>query len=164
MLKIVKFGSPVLRKKCRQVREITPEIRDLIQEMLKTLRVAQGVGLAAPQVSRDLRIIVVDIDQNPISLVNPEILKKSRELVAGEEGCLSLPGLILKIKRPRWAVVEGCRPSDGQKIKIKAEGLLARVLQHEIEHLDGILILDRISFWQRWQAIKKLKRALKRQQ
>ena len=157
--------SPFVRKGCpkedsaraKASAYLAPEIKQLAEDMLETMHQAGGVGLAGPQIGKNWRIIVADINQEPMALVNPEILEKSKELVAGEEGCLSLPGLIFKIKRPRWVVVEGCRPDDGQKIKIKAEGLLACVLQHEIDHLDGILILDHIPFWQRWLAIKKIK-------
>lgn len=152
ILLIKKYPDPVLRKKCQEVKELTEEIKKLGLDILETMIVNQGVGLAAPQVSQLKRIIVVH--SKPQVFINPKITKKSRETVTGEEGCLSFPGLFLKIKRAKEVEIEALN-ENGEKISLKAEGLSARVFQHEIDHLDGILFIDRLSFWQ------KLKHKLK---
>jgi len=151
ILEIKKFNNPVLRKKCQEVKEISEDIKKLINDMTETMKKKQGIGLAAPQVGVLKRIIVVRAgleNQRILDLINPKILKKSSKKETGEEGCLSFPGIFLKIKRAKEVEVEGLN-RNGEEIKIKASGLLARVFQHEIDHLDGILFFDRLNFWQR---------------
>ena len=145
---IVKYPDPVLRKKCEEVKEITEEIKNLSWDIVETLEKNEGVGLAAPQVSELKRIIVVRTEKGPQVFINPKIIKKSRETIIDEEGCLSFPGLWLRIKRAKRVEIEALN-ENGEKISLKAEGLPARVLQHEIDHLDGILFIDRLSFWQK---------------
>jgi peptide deformylase len=156
------MGDPVLREPAAPVAELTEEVRRLIDDMFDTMYAEEGVGLAAPQVGVSQRVIVVDPhepDVTPFALVNPEIVAESEETERGEEGCLSIPGLKELVDRA-WAVrVEGL-DRDGQRIVIEAEGLIARILQHEVDHLDGILFVDRVSplkrklLLSRWQKIR----------
>lgn len=166
LLEIKKYPDPILKKKCQEVKEITKEIQNLGWDMIETMVGALGIGLAAPQIGELKRIIAVHLIQErspeekiakrPQILINPKIIKKSRETIIDEEGCLSFPELWLKIKRAKTVTVEAL-DLKGQKIQIEAEGLPARVLQHEIDHLDGILFIDRLSFWQRFKIRNKLK-------
>jgi len=158
ILEIKKFNEPVLRKKCEKVKKVDEEIKKLIVDMVQTMKEEQGIGLAAPQVGVSKRVIVVQTDlegRRILALVNPKIIKKSQEKEKDEEGCLSFPGIFLEIKRAKEVEVEGL-DIKREKIKLKAKGLLARVFQHEIDHLDGVLFIDRISFWQRLKIRKKL--------
>lgn len=152
---IVKYPNSILRKKCEEVKEITEDIKKLGQEMMTIIMTEnQGLGLAAPQIGELKRIIVVQTEKGPEVFINPEIIKKSKKTEIREEGCLSFPGLFLKIKRAKEAEIEAL-DLQGEKIKIKAEDLPARVFQHEIDHLDGILFIDRISFFQKlWRLLK----------
>ena len=152
--KIIKYPDSVLRNKSEPVSEITEEIKKLGQDMVETMVAAQGIGLSAPQVGELKRVIVVQTEKGPKVFINPQIIKKSKEMDLGEEGCLSFPKLFLKIKRPKEVEIKAM---DGDGRKIKAEGLLARILQHEIDHLDGILFIDRISLWQKFK-LKLLKK------
>jgi peptide deformylase len=130
------------------VDEINGNIQKLIDDMIETMYKANGVGLSAPQVGVSKRIIVVDTspreeNQSLIVLVNPEIVNSDGEIIS-EEGCLSIPGFITRLQRKQKVFVKGL-DKNGKEIEIEAEGLLARALQHEIDHLDGILLIDRIS-------------------
>lgn len=156
------MGDPVLRQKADAVPAIDEETRRLIKDMFDTMYEADGVGLAAPQVGATQRVIVVDPheqDVKPMGLVNPVILDFSDDVERGEEGCLSIPGLKDIVERPAAIVVEAL-DADGNPVRIEAEGLLARVLQHEVDHLDGILFIDRVSplkrkmLLNRWQKVK----------
>lgn len=151
---IVKYPNPILRKRSEEIREITEEIKKLAQDMKEVMLVNQGRGLAAPQVGLLKRIIVVQSIQGPQVFFNPKIIKKSRETIIEEEGCLSFPGLFLKIKRAKEVVISSLNEK-GEKISLKTEGLSARIFQHEIDHLDGILIIDRLTFFQKlWGLLK----------
>jgi len=148
ILEIKKFNEPVLRKKCKKVGRVDKKIKKLAIDMVQTMKKGQGIGLAAPQVGVSKRVIVVQTDlggQRILALVNPKIIKKSLETEVDEEGCLSFPGIFLEIKRAKEVEVEGL-DIKGEKIKLEAKGLLARVFQHEIDHLDGILFFNRLSF------------------
>ncbi len=144
---VVKYPDSTLRKKANEVGEITDEIRKLAQDMKETMFVNQGVGLAAPQVGVLKRIIAIQA-KIPSVFIDPKIIKKGRETISEQEGCLSFPGLFLKIKRAKEVEIEALDES-GEKISLKARGLLAHVFQHEIDHLDGVLFINRLSFWQR---------------
>ncbi len=143
-------GGEVLRKPARRVREFGPELHQLLDDMVETMREAHGVGLAAPQVGVPLRVAVIEYpedDEDPDSplrlyeLVNPEIVKaKGSEI--GQEGCLSLPGLAADVDRATYVLVEA-QDRHGKRLRMKAYGWLARVFQHEIDHLHGILMTDR---------------------
>ena len=148
ILEIIKYPNPILRKKCEEIREVTEEIKKLSREMIEVMVKGQGVGLAASQVGELKRVIIVQLEKGPEVFINPKIIKKSKETEIGEEGCLSFPGLFLKIKRKKEIEIEALNEK-GEKIHLKTEGLPARIFQHEIDHLDGILIIDKINFWQR---------------
>ncbi len=142
IMEIVEDGAPVLRQKAQPVTQVTKKVRKLIKDMMETMHAAEGVGLAAPQVGISQRIVVVDVGDGPIALVNPEI----QETVGTEidvEGCLSVPGVFGYVERAQQVTVTGLDEA-GQATKIKASDLFARALQHEIDHLDGILFLDKV--------------------
>lgn len=147
---IVTLPQPVLRQKARKVSDFGTELQQLIDDMIETMREAPGVGLAAPQVGVPKRVIVVEFgdeenEEAPLSLyvvVNPEIVRYSSELVEGVEGCLSIPHLVGAVDRPEEVTVKGLN-RHGKPVKIKAKGWLARIFQHEVDHLDGILFVDR---------------------
>lgn len=148
ILNIIKYPDPILKKKSEPVREITQEIQRLIDEMAETMYAAPGVGLAAPQVGRSIRVIVIDVNSKEeqkrdlISLINPEIIERSGD-IAWEEGCLSIPDYSADVKRAERVIVSGL-DRDGKKRVIVGEELLSIVLQHEIDHLDGMLFIDRL--------------------
>lgn len=149
MLTITFYPDPVLRLTAKKINAVTPEIRQLAADMLQTMYDANGIGLAAPQVSMSIRLVVIHIPgaegtKKPIYLVNPVITAKSKEQCVIEEGCLSLPGISAKIKRPEFVDVSAT-DLDGTPFTIEAEGMLARCLQHEMDHLDGILFTDKAS-------------------
>lgn len=147
MLEIKKYGEPILRKKTRIVENVDDEIRKLIDFMIQAMYQNQGIGLAANQIGLDLQIAVVDVGNGLKTLVNPKPIKSEGEQI-DEEGCLSMPGVFFKIKRPKFIEVE-ILDRFGNLIKIKAQDLEARAICHEIDHLSGKLIIDRASFWQR---------------
>ncbi len=148
ILNIIKYPDPILKKKSEPVREITQEIQRLIDEMAETMYAAPGVGLAAPQVGRSIRVIVIDVNSKEeqkrdlISIINPEIIERSGD-IAWEEGCLSIPDYSADVKRAERVVVRGL-DRDGKEKVIVGEELLSIVLQHEIDHLDGMLFIDRL--------------------
>lgn len=135
-------GDPILRKKCKVVKEIDERTKVLIGDMLETMYNAQGVGLAAPQVGILKRIVVIDVGNGPIVLVNPEIVETSGE-VKGAEGCLSIPGKEGEVIRPKYAKAKAL-DADGNEIVVEGEELLARAICHELDHLDGILYIDKV--------------------
>jgi peptide deformylase len=154
-LDIKKYPESILRKKCQEIKEITPEIKELILNMAETMLKNQGIGLAAPQVEVLKKLIVVGTEKGPLAFINPKVIKKSKETEIGEEGCLSFPGIWLKIKRAKGVEIESLNEM-GEKICFKTEGLPARIFQHEIDHLDGILFIDRLNLWQKLKFKLKL--------
>jgi len=150
VLEIVTLPNPILRRKTRKVADFGPELQTLIDDMVETMREAPGVGLAAPQVNVSQQLIVVefgdeedeDVPPKLYILTNPEIAKLSKETALGAEGCLSIPGIIGEVERAEAAVVKGFNRR-GQPVKIKAKGWLARIFQHEIDHLNGVLFIDK---------------------
>ncbi len=148
------YGDPILRRKSREVKEINGDIRKLIDNMAKLMYKNKGIGLAAPQVGMLKRVIIADVGEGLVSLVNPRILWRQGKNTMSE-GCLSIPGINLEVKRSKEVIVEGLT-KEGEKVQLGAVGILARVLQHEINHLDGILIIDRVPK----KKIKPLKREL----
>ncbi|MFA0754951.1 MAG: hypothetical protein YPKNTGVA_000445 [Candidatus Fervidibacter sp.] len=146
--KVIVLGNPILRQKAKPVRQITKAERQLIDDLLETMDAHEGVGLAAPQVGILQRIFVARWEGETFVLVNPEIEWRSKETVAGMEGCLSIPGVQGKVVRHEKIRVRALN-ADGKPIVLQPEGWLARIFQHEIDHLDGILILDRTDelFW-----------------
>jgi len=154
------LGDPVLRRTAQPVAEVTDETRSLITDLFDTMYAEDGVGLAAPQVGVMQRVIVVDPRQEdvaPFALVNPVVLERSSEVERAEEGCLSIPGLQEVVERPARITITGL-DADGAEVSLHAEGLLARVLQHEVDHLDGVLFIDRVSPLKRKLLIDKWKK------
>lgn len=141
VFKIVEIGDPVLREKAQPVTKITPALLRLLDDMTETMYAYHGVGLAAPQVGISKRVIVVDAGKGLYQLLNPEIIAASGS-VTDREGCLSIPGVWGEVTRAAAVTVRGLNRS-GETVEIKAEGFFARALQHEIDHLDGILFIDR---------------------
>lgn len=142
VLDIVTVGDPVLEKRAEEVTKITKRTVKLINDMIETMYEANGVGLAAPQVGVSERIIVLDVGEGPMALVNPEIAEADGSEI-DVEACLSIPERWVYVKRAQTITVEA-RNEKGKPVRIEAEGMLARALQHEIDHLDGVLILDRM--------------------
>ena len=146
---IVSIPNPVLRRKARKVTDFGPQLQTLIDDMVETMRAAPGVGLAAPQVAEPLQVIVVeygddDDEDAPLKLftvVNPQLTRASREMVEGTEGCLSVPGIVGEVERHAAVTVKG-QNRRGQPVTIKAKDWLARIFQHEIDHLEGVLFTD----------------------
>ena len=139
---IREFGDEVLNKECKEVTKMTLRTKVLINDMLDTMYEAMGVGLAAPQVGILKRIVVIDIGEGPIVLINPVILETSGEQT-GEEGCLSLPGKAGIVTRPNYAKVKALN-ENMEEIVVEGEELLARAIQHEVDHLDGTLYVSKV--------------------
>jgi peptide deformylase len=158
VLKVRKYGDPTLRRSAAPVGEVTPEIRAIISDMIETMYDEVGIGLAAPQVGISLRLIVIaDEDGRDVqALLNPAIVERGGE-VTGEEGCLSIPGVFAPVARAAWVKVEA-RSVAGRPLTIDARGLRARVLQHEIDHLDGVLFIDRVDPVMRDRIKRKIKK------
>ncbi len=154
--KIVTLPHPVLRRKARPVKDFGPRLQDLIEDMVETMREAPGVGLAAPQIDVPLRLIVIEFgdeedEEVPPQLyivANPQITRLSKETDLGVEGCLSIPNILGEVERSLEATVTG-QNRRGQRVKYKLSGWLARIFQHEVDHLNGVLFVDRATrVWQ----------------
>jgi peptide deformylase len=158
VLKVRKYGDPVLRRAAEPVGEVTPEIRLIIADMTETMYDEVGIGLAAPQVGIPKRLIVIADEEGRgvQALLNPAIVDRGGEMT-GEEGCLSIPGVFAPVTRAAWVKVEA-RAVDGKPLTINARGLRARVLQHEIDHLDGVLFIDRVDPMVRDRIKRKIKK------
>jgi len=157
------YGDPVLRKRAEPVASVGPEVRDLISDLFDTMYRERGIGLAAPQVGISLRIFVVDVEGDEgervkLALVNPRLARSSGSVV-GEEGCLSIPGIHADVRRHAEVTFEA-QDESGAPITVHAAGLLARALQHELDHLDGVLFIDRVSAIRRKLLESKLARML----
>ncbi len=160
LLPILEVPDPRLKQTAEPVAEVDDGLRDLMADMLATMYKAPGIGLAAPQVGVPRRVVVVDVTPEegpkaPIYLVNPEIVWRSSAAETAEEGCLSLPGQFGDVHRPT-AVKVAYRDEQGQAREIEADGLMARCLQHEIDHLDGVLFTDHLSVLKRNMILRKL--------
>ncbi len=141
--KIITTENPILRRKAKKIHRFEPSLKKLVDDMFETMHEAGGVGLAAPQIAQSIRLFVAEFEDRKVAMINPEIVKAEGE-VLGTEGCLSIPGYAGdNIRRAERVVVKG-QDVRGKAIKVNAEGWFARVLQHEIDHLDGILFLDRL--------------------
>lgn len=161
------LGSDVLRTPGDEVESFDDDLRSLVDDMFRTMYHAEGVGLAAPQIGLSLRLFVIDVPDEQVedgeeglraAIVNPEIVAVSEETEKAPEGCLSIPGLEGVVDRPVSVVVEAVDP-DGEPIRLEASGLTARALQHEIDHLDGVLFIDRVSPLKRKMLLKKWKKS-----
>ncbi len=154
------LGDPVLRKPSEVVEELDDGVRTLVNDLFETMYHAEGIGLAAPQVGVLERVLVVDlgaVDEGgvgAVALVNPRVVESSRQKAKASEGCLSIPDMEEIVERPDTVTVEGLQP-DGEHVTMEVSGLLSRALQHEIDHLDGILFFDRVSPLKRRMFLKK---------
>jgi len=159
VLTVRTYGDPILRRRAEPVSEVTPEIRAILRDMIDTMYREVGVGLAAPQVGISLRLMVVDDEKGrgPRALVNPEIVDQGGRVVA-EEGCLSIPGIFAPVARAEWVRLEA-QDEEGQPVTVETKGLYARVIQHEMDHLDGVLFVDRLDPVRR----DRIKRAIKKE-
>ena len=164
---ILKLPDPVLKKVSKPVEKITPETLQLLDDMLDTMYAAPGIGLAAVQIGVLKRLVVVDTvrdegPRNPLFFVNPEIVWASEELNEHEEGCLSIPEVFDKVKRPAQVRIRYL-DRDGAEQEMECDGLLATCIQHEIDHLNGVLFIDRIGRLKRDRVVKKFAKAAKRE-
>ena len=168
---IIIFGASVLREKTKEIKTVTPEIKDLAARMLAKLREVEGLGLAAPQIGESLALCVVDVPEElqgagfvelnapvkmPLVMLNPTISETEGSL-RRQEGCLSFPGLFMDVTRPRACTVEYMAP-DGQHYRARVYGLLARAVMHEVDHLNGVLFIDKFSTAQKMLSAGKLRR------
>lgn len=149
------FGDPVLRQPAREVTELNGELARLVDTMIETMNEAHGVGLAAPQVGVQKRLYTYDVGEGPAVLINPEIVD-TRDDWTFEEGCLSVPGLQFDIVRPKVVTVRGV-DLDGNEIVIEGDELMGRLIQHEVDHLDGVLLLERLDPQRRREALRELR-------
>lgn len=161
-LKVYEYPHPILKQKAVPVEKVDDELRRLLDDMLETMYEAVGVGLAAPQVGISKRIVVIDAaredeEPQPMFLINPEIIWRSEEKEVCEEGCLSVPEMRAEVERPASVKVKYLN-REGAVCEILAEDFLAVVVQHELDHLDGILYIDRISRLKRQMLVKKLEK------
>lgn len=163
ILPIELLGSPALRQEAQDVTVFDDGLRTLVRDMFATMYHAEGVGLAGPQVGLGKRVLVVDArdedepEAGRLALVNPRIVEASKATERGTEGCLSIPGVDDLVERSVEVVVEAVDP-EGNPLRIEAQGFMARVLQHEIDHLDGILFIDRLSPLKRQLLLKRYRR------
>ena len=158
--KILTEPDPILRKKCEPLEKVDAETKKLMDDMLETMYAAPGIGLAAVQVGILKRLVVIDISKEeekkkPIFLINPQIIHQSKKTSVYEEGCLSLPGQFAEIERPAECTIKYI-DYDGKEKELKSDGLLATCIQHEIDHLNGILFIDYLSKLKKDMIIKKL--------
>jgi len=159
------LGSPVLRQQSPAVATVDDAVRQLVDDLFETMRAAKGVGLAANQIGVARRVAVVDVgeeDPPPLVLINPVILERSDDHETAEEGCLSIPDIFGDIERHARIVVEAL-DRDGAKLRVEAQGYKARAIQHEIDHLDGVLFLDHLSAVKRSLLLAKWKKSRKGQ-
>jgi len=162
MLDIITYGSDILARKAAPVADFDAALAAFAADMFDALKRGKGLGLAAPQVDRSIRVFVTDVEgDKPRVFVNPEIVLTSQELVLIEEGCLSLPGLYQKVERPE-AIRMQAFTEKGRPFTVEAEGMLARVLLHEYDHLDGILFIDRLPGAKRERALAQYQRLIRK--
>jgi len=159
-LRIYTWPEGILRKKCQRVGKVDEEVRGLLDEMLSLMRISGGAGLAGNQAGLDLSLIVIEVENHIFKLVNPEIVKREGS-VSFLEGCLSFPGLELEVKRGNKVWISALN-EEGKPVEIEAEGFLAVIFQHEIDHIKGVAFIDRVSFWQKIKAYPKLRKIIRR--
>ncbi len=162
MLEIVTLGDDILRKKCATVAVFDEKLRDFLEAMIVTMREGNGIGLAGPQVGVDKRFFVCQVpDQEPHIFINPELIGTSEDVIPYEEGCLSIPGIYSDIVRPAWVKVQAWNVR-GKPFTMEADGILARVIQHEMDHLKGVLFIDHLNEKKRMRLIKTYEKRLKK--
>ncbi|GAB4270851.1 MAG: peptide deformylase [Candidatus Rifleibacteriota bacterium] len=147
--RILHYGEEPLREESKPVNKIDNDLKRLIEDMFETMYTSNGVGLAAPQIGKNIRLFVIDTGEDPLVFINPEIIKSYGKEIC-DEGCLSFPGLSEKVQRAT-KVIARATDEEGNDYELEAEGLLARAIQHELDHLNGILFIDRISKARRLQ-------------
>ncbi|GMO65116.1 MAG: peptide deformylase [Endomicrobiia bacterium] len=160
ILEIKKYGDPILRKKAKVILKVNDNIKRLAYNMLETMYLAPGVGLAAPQIGVSLRLCVIDVDLNkksPSVMVNPVIISRDENKVSGKEGCLSFPGFYENVRRYDRIVVR-YTDLNGKELEIKAQNLFSMAVQHEVDHLDAKLFIDYLPEWKRRFIEKKVRR------
>jgi peptide deformylase len=167
VLEICKYPDPVLLKKAEPISHLDDDLKKLVQDMIETMYMAPGIGLAANQIGKPIRLIVFDItpkdqERDPQVLINPEIIEAEGEQIL-EEGCLSVPEYYSDVKRSAKVIARGLDLT-GKPVEICGEGILATVLQHEIDHLDGILFIERISALKRTLYKKRIQKKLKKEE
>lgn len=166
VLPVVIHPDDVLRKKCTPVETITPEILTLLDDMLDTMYDFEGIGLAAPQVNQTCRVVVMDVEQtdegrgNPIKMINPEIIAKSDTQSVLDEGCLSLPTMRVDVARPENVTVRYMNEK-GETVELQADGLLAKCIQHELDHLNGVLIFDYLTPLKRNMVLRRYQKQMR---
>ena len=158
-LEVKTFGDPVLKTRAAKVKEFDDALLRLAEDMLVTMHEREGVGLAANQVGRLRRVLVAAVEEDEYVIVNPVIEAASDETEVLAEGCLSIPGILVDVERPTAVTVSG-QTAAGEDLRLEAEGLLARVFQHEVDHLDGVLILDRTDRESRKAALREWRERL----
>ena len=158
-LEVKTFGDPVLKTRAAKVKEFDDALLRLTEDMLVTMHEREGVGLAANQVGRLRRVLVAAVEEDEYVVVNPVIAASSKETEVLAEGCLSIPGIQVEVKRPVAVTITG-QDAAGEDLRLEAEGLLARVFQHEVDHLDGVLILDRTDRESRKAALREWRERL----
>jgi peptide deformylase len=159
ILKVVHYPDPVLKQVAKPVKEVNDEIKQLVKDMLETMYHDEGAGLAANQVNQALRVMVIDDSpdgSNPMCFINPEIIHSTGHKLEGE-GCLSFPGLYIDVERATNVTCKALN-ENGEEFTVEATGLLAKAIQHELDHINGITFIDRISSLKRQRAIKKLQK------
>jgi peptide deformylase len=154
LLPVRKFGDPVLREKTHEVGKIDKAIKELVKTMEETMHEASGVGLAATQIGVLKKVFVYDAGEGTKVIINPRIVSRDGE-IEDEEGCISVPGVRVKVKRAEKVKIEG-QDLEGNPVELEAEGLLARIFQHEMDHLEGKIILDRCSRGERRKALQQI--------
>ena len=158
-LRIRLYGDKILRKAAKRVDKIDSRVADLLDQMVTLMKVNKGIGLAANQAGLDLRMIVVDAGESVLKLTNPEIIKKEGK-INFEEGCLSFPGISIKVNRAKKIWVSFLNDK-GESFDLEADGVLSVVLQHEIDHINGVLFIDRVPLWERLKIFSELKKIKK---
>ncbi|MBN1350222.1 peptide deformylase [candidate division KSB1 bacterium] len=165
LLPIIHYGNPILRMQAAEIEQIDDDVKQLANDMIETMVTSDGIGLAAPQVAESIALIVVDLslifeNQMPMAFINPKILETDGAEVSAEEGCLSVPDIREEVFRPDKVRIS-YKTIDGESVEAWAEGLLARVLQHEIDHLRGVFFVDRIKTLRKKLISKQLKNIAK---
>jgi len=159
-LRIHTWPEDILRNRCRKIEKVDEQVKHLLDEMFSLMLIGGGIGLAGNQAGLDLSLVVIENEGRIFKLVNPEITKREGS-IKFPEGCLSFPGLELEVKRNRKVWVSAL-DQEGKPVEIEAEGFLAVVLQHEIDHIEGVAFIDRVSFWDRVKIYPKLRKIIQK--
>lgn len=151
------LGSPVLRERAEEITVVDDALRAFIDDMYETMQIASGIGLAANQVGVAKRVAIIDAEQQTFTMINPRIVESSATKEAAEEGCLSIPDMFAEVTRPTSIVLEALN-EQGEPYRLEASGLVARAIQHEVDHLDGVLFIDYLGAMKRTLLVKRWKK------